>query len=241
MKISVCMATYNGEAYVMQQVDSILPQLGPDDEIVVADDGSTDRTVALLRDHDPRIRIVATTPSGGIVANFERALTGATGDILTFCDQDDVWLPGRIEAIRTALADNQLVLINGEMVDGQLQSMGMTLFGNLGIRKGFARNLVKNTYVGCCMAFRRELAQKALPFPANTPWHDWYIGLLGELDGRVTRIEQPYMLYRRHGGNHSPTGEKSGNSLAKKIGLRLAVIRSVLKATLRGNRKAAGA
>jgi hypothetical protein len=86
------------------------------------------------------------------------------------------------------------------------------------------------------MAFRQEIRDRVLPFPAGVPWHDWYIGLVAELVGRVERIDTITLLYRRHGANLSPTGEKSANSLIKKIAMRWFVLRAVLIALLRERR-----
>jgi len=238
MKLSICIATYNGSQFINQQLLSIFPQLRSGDEILIADDGSSDDTVeqALALGH--QIRIVSSVRVGGVVANFERVLGAACGDGVVLCDQDDVWLPGRLDAIRSALEANQLVLINGEVVDEHLQYRGQTVFQAVGVRSGFWTNLLKNSFIGCCMAFRRELLERVLPFPHGVPWHDWYIGLVAERTGSITRLPQVSMLYRRHGANFSPTGEKSRNSFWQKLRMRFAVMRAVLIALRRPLRSA---
>jgi glycosyltransferase involved in cell wall biosynthesis len=233
LKISICIATYNGSSYVAEQISSIISQLSEGDEILIADDGSTDKTLVLLQDFQAHVRIVGTERVGGVVANFERVLKAARGEGIVLCDQDDVWLPGRLDAIRSALAAYQLVLINGEVVDEHLERRGQTIFDAVSARPGFWTNLLKNSFIGCCMAFRRDLLERILPFPIGVPWHDWYIGLVAECSGSVVRIPQISMLYRRHGGNFSPTGEKSRNSLLRKVQMRLAVTRAVLIALCR--------
>jgi glycosyltransferase involved in cell wall biosynthesis len=222
------MATYNGGRYLAEQLDSIVSQLKVGDEILVADDGSTDNTVALLQDFKHHVRIVATERVGGVVANFERVLAAASNDGIVLCDQDDFWLPGRLDAIRAGLEYSQLVVINGDVVDEHLQRRGQTIFESVGAREGFWANLLKNSFIGCCMAFRRELLLRVLPFPAGIPWHDWYIGLVAERTGSISRLPQVSMLYRRHGANFSPTGEKSRNTLWKKLFIRLSVLRAVV-------------
>lgn len=231
--LSVCMASYNGSAYLRAQIDSILGQLGPDDELLVSDDASTDDTLAILRSYGKRIRIVGTDRSGGVVANFERVMCHATKDVIALSDQDDVWLDGRVDLIRASLRDCDLVMLNGIVVDGALQSLDTTVFRSVGVRGGFWRNLAKNSFVGCCMAFRRDLVQSALPFPHGLPWHDWLIGLLAELRGGVRRVETPTILYRRHGANFSPTGEKSTFSIAHRLAMRVAVLRAIAQILLR--------
>jgi glycosyltransferase involved in cell wall biosynthesis len=231
MKLSICIATYNGSQFIQEQLLSIFPQLQPGDEVLIADDGSQDDTVvrALALGHP--VRLVSTTRVGGVVANFERVLWAACGDGILLCDQDDVWLPGRVDAIRNALTSHELVLINGEVVDEHLERRGQTIFDAVGMRSGFWANLLRNSFVGCCMAFRRDLLRRVLPFPSGVPWHDWYIGLVAERTGSIVRLRQISMLYRRHGGNFSPTGEKSRNSLWHRLHMRFAIARAVLIAS----------
>ena len=225
--VSVCLATYNGERYLREQIDSILPQLSSADELVVSDDGSVDSTPEILRSYGEHLRIVGQSRVGGVVPNFERALRAAGGDWIVLADQDDVWLPQRLERLREQLTKADLVLSNAEVVDASLNRSGQTLFDQLNPTISYWRNLQKNAFVGCCMAFRRSLLDRALPFPADTPWHDWLIALLGCAEGRVKLIDEPLLLYRRHVANVSATGGRSANSTFTKLGLRLRVMASV--------------
>ncbi|MDE6634762.1 MAG: glycosyltransferase, partial [Bacteroidaceae bacterium] len=96
--ISVCMASFNGERYIRQQIDSILQQLGDGDELVISDDGSCDATADIIRSYaDRRLRFFCNPGPHGVTHNFQHALRQAQGDILFLADQDDVWLPGKIE------------------------------------------------------------------------------------------------------------------------------------------------
>ncbi|HOF62870.1 MAG TPA: glycosyltransferase [Dermatophilaceae bacterium] len=98
MTISVCLATYNGQRYLDEQLRSILDQLGPDDEVIISDDASTDDTLSVARAaRDRRVRILDLTDRVGYSKNFERAVSAATGEIIFLSDQDDVWLPGKVE------------------------------------------------------------------------------------------------------------------------------------------------
>lgn len=233
MKISICLATYNGCKFIAEQLESIVCQLDLGDEIVVADDGSSDETVAELVAFEPWVRIISIERVGGVVKNFERVITAAVGDAIVLCDQDDIWLPGRINLIRKYLITNDLVILNGQVVDANAISRGVTIFDSIDMRAGFLTNLIKNSFIGCCMAFRRELRDRVVPFPDGVPWHDWYIGLVAEWIGRVERIDEVTLLYRRHGGNFSPTGEKSNNTLWRKLVIRWAVLRAVVVAVCR--------
>jgi glycosyltransferase involved in cell wall biosynthesis len=230
----VCLAAYNGANYIEEQLRSIIPQLREGDEIVLSDDGSTDDTLERVRGLGHPIRIVGKGRAGGVVKNFERVLAAAEGDAMVLCDQDDVWLPGHLDRIREGLQRAQLVITNGQLVDQHLLSDGKTVFETVGRRRGFWPNLAKSSFIGCCMAFRRELRDRTVPFPRSIPWHDWYIGLVAECTGRVERIDTISILYRRHGANFSETGEKSRNSLLKKVAIRLGVSWGVLVALSRG-------
>jgi glycosyltransferase involved in cell wall biosynthesis len=102
--ISVCMATYNGAKYIKEQMDSILCQLGKDDEVVVSDDGSTDSTLDIVAEYgDSRIKIVRNTGAHNFIRNFENSLKAAHGDYIFLADQDDVWLPDKVAKIMQIL------------------------------------------------------------------------------------------------------------------------------------------
>ena len=226
--ISVCMATYNGSAYLDDQVKSILAQLRPGDELLVADDGSTDGTLSILLGYGAAVRVVATDRVGGVVPNFARVLMHASKPLVVLADQDDVWMKGRLQSIRDALAEVDLVITNALVTDERLTSTGATLFEEVGAAPGFWRNVRRrSSFVGCCMGFRSSLLRIALPFPDSTPWHDWLIGLLGCATGRVRLLQDPQLLYRRHVANASATGKASRNSLWRMFTLRISVLYAV--------------
>jgi len=226
--VSVCMATYNGAAYLRVQIDSILSQLRAGDELVVSDDGSTDATLEILRSYGSRLNIVGTSRIAGVVPNFARALAHASRPLIMLADQDDAWLPGRVAAMTAELTHCELVVANALVVDDNLTPTGVTLFEQLPPRTGFWPNLWKNSFVGCCMAFRRSLLQRAMPMPAHTPWHDWLLGLLACLQGDgVRHLQTPMLLYRRHSSNASATGQTSKNSFRQKLSLRTHMLRAL--------------
>lgn len=224
--ISVCLATYNGSIYVQQQLRSVLAQLGPHDEVVVADDGSTDDTLALIIAlEDSRLRLLEGGQHLGVVRNFERALSTARGDTIFLCDQDDIWLPGKVERCMEALSDSVLVVTDCSVVDGELNLIAPSFFRLQRSRSGVFCNLWRNNYLGCCMALRRDVLLMALPFPKNIAIHDWWIGLVAELLGAVCFLDQPLILYRRHGGNASLASTRSTFSLVKQIRWRIDMLR----------------
>lgn len=216
-KISVCMATYNGEKYVAEQIQSILLQLGNKDEIVISDDNSSDSTIEIIRQFkDNRIKLFH-SKGNSLVCNFENALNHASGDFIFLCDQDDVWLPNKVSDMLEALQTYDLVVSDCMVVDKNLNVTLKSFFQQEASCKGFFKNLYKNSYLGCCMAFKKSVLEYILPFPKHIAMHDIWIGLSVELHGTSFFLEKPLMLYRRHGDNASSSSEKSNNSLLYKL------------------------
>lgn len=233
--LSVVMTTYNGAAYLAEQLGSILPQLGEADELVVSDDGSTDTTQALLRaaaQEDHRIRIVASPGGLGPIRNFEHALGHARGAVLVLSDQDDKWLPGRLDRVRhhfdRATTSFDLLVLDSIIADGSLTPTEGSLFAYLDVGTGQVKNIVRNTYVGCHMAFRRELLSVALPFPQAISMHDVWLGLVSELVGPVTFAPGATMLFRRGGHNYT----QARYSLMRRLTWRVGLVRSLLELRL---------
>ena len=218
MKISVCMATFNGGRFIREQVMSILPQLGEDDEIIVSDDGSSDETINILNSfQDRRIKIIVNKGRHGVVPNFENALKYSSGDYIFLSDQDDVWKTNKVEVILKQMRQYDLVVHDAEMIDGEGHSLGKTYYSTMHHKKDFLSNLWKTRWLGCCMAFRREVLKFCLPFPSNIVAHDYWIGMLGMLKFRYRFFNDILICYRRHGNNTSPSGEKSANSMFYKL------------------------
>ncbi|MPY67638.1 glycosyltransferase family 2 protein [Deinococcus sp. SDU3-2] len=202
--VSVCMASYNGGQYISEQIDSILPQLNNDDELIIVDDGSTDLTLEIIKDYsNPMIKLYANRVNLGVVDSFEKSLSLASGDIIILSDQDDIWLPGRVQAVRDTFRDIEgasVVVVNAYLMHDDRIDLE-TFYEVRRSGAGMLKNLYKNTYIGCCMAVRREVLELALPFPKHITMHDQWLGLVGELCGKSTFLEDRFVVYRRHGGN----------------------------------------
>lgn len=228
--ISVALAAYNGEKYIAQQLESILSQLGHDDEVVVCDDapgGQTEKIVKSIMAQDDRV-IYYHGRSLGPVTNFSDAIRRCKGDKIFLSDQDDVWLPGKVKRVMEAFDNGAtLVMHNAYITDKDLNITDYSFFAKRGSKKGFIHNIIKNSYMGCCMAFDRSLLKKIMPIPRYIPMHDQWIGLIGEKYGKVEFIDAPLIYYRVHGGN--VTGGKTTFSqkmrwrsyLIKKLGARI--------------------
>ena len=222
--ISVLLAAHCGEKYIHEQVASILPQLEGSDELLVSDDspgGHTATRDIVLAFRDPRIRYMS-GPGLGIVKNVEYLLGQACGDILVLCDQDDVWLPGKLAKTREVLnpARPELLAHGASLTDEALYATGDIQRA----KPGLLRNLAKNSYTGCCMAFTRMLLPHILPFPDGIPMHDQWIALRAERFGTVHAIAEPYILHRRHA--ETQTGR--GSTLGQKIAWRWRMIKALL-------------
>jgi len=223
--ISVCMATFNGEKYLKEQIKSILIQLEINDEIIISDDGSTDCTIEIIKSfNDPRIKLYQNSFKN-LISNFEFTLNNASGDYIFLSDQDDIWLPNKVELCMKSLISADLVMTNCKLVDSNLEIIHHSFFKLKKSKKGLINNLIKNSYLGCCMAFKKELLIKVLPFPKKIPMHDLWISFVAECFFKTKFIEEPLVLYRRHGSNLSVTGEKSPFSLFQKICFRFNIIR----------------
>ncbi|WP_394188559.1 glycosyltransferase [Paenisporosarcina quisquiliarum] len=217
MNVSVAMATYNGQDFLIEQIDSIINQLGAQDELVISDDGSTDNTIEIINHYlkDDRVKLYK-NPDRGVIKNFENAINKTQNEIIILSDQDDVWLPNKVKYIKNEFNDNKskLIVTSAKRVNSDLEEFEIDSIYNRSWQKGVIRNFVKNTYIGCCMAFDRTLLDKILPFPSNIPMHDVWIGLLAELNEiEIKYIEEPLILYRRHGN----TATNNHRSKFKKI------------------------
>ncbi len=227
--ISVCIATYNGEKFIKEQLKSILYQLSNVDEVIISDNCSSDKTVQIIESFkDKRIKLLIFEKKN-IVLNFENALNSSIGDIIFLADQDDVWLEGKVELCLQALEAVDLVLTNAVIVDENLKKSHSSFFEFRKTTKGLLKNIYKNTYVGSCMAFRRSILKKALPFPRNIAMHDCWIGLVAELNGSITHIDQALLLYRRHGNNASNSSGKTSKSIIEIISIRFWLVYYLLK------------
>ena len=228
MMVSVCMAVFNGEKYLREQIDSILPQLGKNDELIVSDDGSTDATLSILNDYnDDRITILKSDQSS-IIKNFENALTYSNGEIIFLADQDDVWYPSKVAECLKHLQKYDLVFSNVRVFRDDITDTEL-FYSKKGTKTGILRNLIKSNYIGATMAFNRRVLQKALPFPQGIYMHDIWLAMTAEIVGKTFFIEKPLMGYRRHGENASQTGEKSSNSFGRKLKMRTDLVRNLVK------------
>lgn len=203
-------------------------QLNDMDEIIISDDSSTDKTIEIIENfNDDRIILYKHQTFQSHVYNFENALKKSKGDYIFLADQDDIWLPEKVNKMLTLLKGNDLVLSDAIVVNENEEILFESFFLFNHSKKGLIKNLYKNSYLGCCMAFNRKILNHALPFPKSINMHDWWIGLIAEIYGSVCFTNDKLIKYRRHNNTLTPVDRKSNNPLLRKIGFRIAIIKGL--------------
>ncbi len=233
------MITYNGEKYIKEQIDSILAQIGENDEILISDNGSKDGTIDIIQSYeDHRIRLFHNISSDkfngtmkkcyNVGRNAENVLKRAKGDFIFLADQDDVWLPNKVTKCIQELNENDLVITNHIPVDENLKPFASTI--NEIVIPNLLNTLFRTQFLGCCMAFKKSLCKYILPFPKEPLMHDIWIGIMGLKYGKISLIQEPLLLYRRHANNASVNIEqKSPNSLRFKLMYRIYLLKAYLE------------
>jgi len=220
--VSICMATYNGAAFIEEQVTSILEQLAPTDEMVFVDDGSSDHTVNVLeRFRDERIVIHRNGVNRGHVYSFQKAIALSRHPIIVLADQDDRWLGGRLTLLIDALEASGAMVVssNSDYMDTHGRPINHHAHRLIAQNsRHYLRNIARvfigrAGYYGCAMAFRRELLPLILPMPEFVESHDLWIALASNLIGSNTHVERSTLVRRIHGQNAS----LARRSLVKKL------------------------
>jgi glycosyltransferase involved in cell wall biosynthesis len=216
MKISVAMCTYNGAAYLGEQLTSIAAQTRLPDEVVVCDDNSTDATLDILTSFaGPAtfpVRVNQNEHNLGSTKNFERAIEECTGDVIVLSDQDDVWFPNKLSRLEECFQREPavgLVFTNAEVVDEKLRPLGYSLWESVGfetaqrrlVRSGRALDVLLPgwTVTGATMAFRAKFKNLVLEIPTDLALiHDGWIAVMIASVAGVAFIEEPLIKYRQH-------------------------------------------
>lgn len=233
--IDIMLATYNGERYLGAQIDSIIAQTHHNWRLLVHDDGSTDSTRSILRDYAdqfPGRIIIIEIPAErlGACQNFAWLLSCAEAEYIAFADQDDVWLPNKVEKLVTALKALEAVHGRGvpllahcamEVVGPDLGRLHPSFheFAKLDPLGGAKLNrmLVQNVVAGCAMMVNSNLARRALPIPPRAIMHDWWLALIAAARGHITFVDEPMVVYRQHGSNHSGTPDGRAAAMMEKV------------------------
>lgn len=224
--ISVCIATYNGENYIERQLSSIISQLNDDDEVIISDDSNNSRTKDIVMNmRDQRINYYNGSHRGTATSNFEKALQRAKGDIIFLSDQDDEWLPNKVEVCLKYLKDYDCIISDNIVLDENGCVLSDSFFTLNKMHSGkFYNLLIRNNYIGCCMAFNRKVLNAILPFPERIPMHDIWIGNVAAFKYKIYFIPEKLIKFYRHEGTSSTTGRKSTLPLIKQVKNRVEMV-----------------
>ena len=200
--VSIALCTYNGDAYLKQQLDSIINQSYPEIELIVVDDCSTDNTLNILKEYSARysfIKLFINPQNLGYIRNFEKAMSLCNGDFIALSDQDDIWDLNKIEKQVKAIGNNLLIYHDSEFVDQNGESLSLYMSDIMNLYRGDQPEvfLFFNCISGHSVLMKKELRNELLPFP-EAYFHDWWMGYVGTNLGSIDFIEESLVKYRQH-------------------------------------------
>jgi glycosyltransferase involved in cell wall biosynthesis len=202
--ISIVMATYNGEKYLREQVDSLLAQSYPTLEFIFVDDDSSDSSLAILQEYalqDERIRLVTNPANQGLLATFETGIRAAKGEMIALSDQDDVWMPEKISLLAGAIGLHSMIYADSALTDaagivtGKFSNRNHLCDYPTGLHYVFGTKAM-----GHAMLFKREIINIALPFP-DFVGHDFILGFAAAALHGVSYFPATLVNYRQHSSN----------------------------------------
>ncbi len=229
------MATYNGEKFIKYQIESILSQLNSKDELIISDNFSDDLSLKIIEEfNDDRIKLVFCGKNEGkiksINRNFQNALNHSSGDKILLSDQDDIWLPSKLNLFDEYLEKFNCVLSDCTIVDSELNIINESYFSIRPPSNSVLNVIYKNPFLGCCMGFNRTLIEDFNEIPSsNYIGHDIWIGINSLFNNELGIIDKPLILYRKHETSASSSGNKSSNSIFYKINYRIILIINLFK------------
>lgn len=250
--ISVLLATFNGEKFLKEQIDSLLEQTYKDFKIIIRDDGSTDSTNEIIESYavkyPEKISVIKGEPTGSSLGNFFELLSACPEGYAMLCDQDDFWCSDKIEKTFNAMrkkeeeagentpilvhtdafvADSELNIISESFIKFEALSPDFNKLNNL---------LVQNNVTGCTVMINNALLKLVRKRPENCVMHDWWIALVACLFGETVFVNEPLMYYRQHGNNQVGAKQATGiNFIVTKFKNRKNVKKNYLDAYSQAN------
>lgn len=245
--IDILLSTYNGEAFLKEQLDSILNQTYKDFKLIIRDDGSTDSTVGIITDYartyPSEIIYINNGDAGrnnggnenekghlGFNLSYNELLKYSTSDYIMFSDQDDVWLPKKIEISIERIKElekrfpDKPILVHSDLtvVNKDLETINSSFFKHIRINpsKNSLNSLImQNTVTGCATIINKSLVNITMPVSEEVFFYDYWLALVARLFGVIDVINEPLILYRQHGSNVIGAGADNMQKLLKKIGI----------------------
>lgn len=218
-QVDILLASYNGEKYLNQQLNSLFAQTQSNFHLLIQDDGSQDKTMDILQTwqskHTNKISVFQSRQRLGVIGNFDSLMERTSAPYVMFCDQDDVWKPRKVELTLKEMLklekDNTphtpiLIHTDLHVVDAHLKPLSNSYwkYAHLTPERtgGFGQQIVQNTITGCTMMINRSLLELAHPIPCEkVVMHDWWLGLAAAAFGKIGAIPDQTLFYRQHGNN----------------------------------------
>ena len=202
------MATYNGDKFIRAQIESILEQIGKNDELIILDDGSSDNTCEIIQEYARKYDnvFVFDGPHKGYIENFQFLLSKTKNDLVMISDQDDIWEKNKVEKIKKVFDSNRdiwVVIHDASFINKSGVKLEGTIFRERNAKSGFLNNLIKSMYYGCCMTLSREYVDFILPFPYTVAAYDQWIGLYAEYKKKTFVLNESLIKHRLHDNNQS--------------------------------------
>lgn len=207
-KVSIALTTFNGEKYLRPLLNSIFQQTYKPLEVVAVDDYSTDGTVEILKEYSKRfpLRYIVNKSRLGFIKNFERAISLCEGSYVALADQDDVWIPQKLEILISQIGDRSIVCSDFSLIDGDGCLIAPSFRRDLNVpipdfAKQFYSLVFINFVQGCTCLFRRDFKEYILPIPIEAMSHDWWIGIIATQRNGIAYVDRPLVMYRQHSKN----------------------------------------
>lgn len=211
--VSVILASYNGEQYIEEQINSILAQTYPIHEILIGDDGSTDHTPQILNDYARKFKNIKIIHSEGkrygVSHNFKRLMDIASGNCIAISDQDDIWFPEKIEVMMNGIGDCMLAYCNAIPFSGTIPDCEDNLIedNSWNYENRIEKMMFNNIISGHRMLVKKEFVN-AISVWNYDVYYDWWLAVSAAYCNSIAHIRQPLVLWRRH--NNSLTLPKKG-------------------------------
>lgn len=208
--ISVALCTYNGEKFLLEQMDSILAQTYKNLEIIIVDDCSTDKTTEIINvyaEKDKRIKLFRNEANLGFNKNFEKALRLTSGDYITISDQDDIWLPQKLQQLLDNIKNNWLIFSNSSYLGDSKQGR---LLKDFKLPLNYKGILLRNHVTGHTSLMHRDFLNYVLPFPQDG-YYDWWMGFVAGYHNKIAFLDEVLTLYRVHSDSVVQSRLDAGN------------------------------